>query len=100
SEKRYTKAQTERQKAQKLVFLRLFVILIVPLWFVPVYRPACAFGYQLRMRTSIDSPLSAAANSSGFSPWKWYGIAILGLNPFAHPAVSAGVPVCGRSSGR
>ncbi len=31
-----------------------------------VYRAACALGYQLRMRTSIDSPFSAAANSSGF----------------------------------
>src|SRR5437868_3084528 len=64
-----------------------------------LYWAPLTFGYQLRIRTSMGCPLRASANSSGFCPMKWYGIAIFGLNPLTHCAASEGDIVYGRFIG-
>src|SRR5207245_11064282 len=64
-----------------------------------IYLAVWVFVYQLRIRTSIVSPFSASANSSGFCPMKLYGMAIFGLNSFTHSAASTGDIVYGRFIG-
>src|SRR5262249_26564833 len=62
----YVQANSTRIRAVSDTIKAMGFIIIVMMIFECVYRAACAFGYQLRMRPPIDAPFSADANSSGF----------------------------------